>query len=189
MDENNFSNQPFGDGQQNGFDNPPSQNGHDSTQQNSVNLAKQNDYQGGFDSTQQNSYQGGFDSTQQNSYQGGYDSAQQNGYQQQFQSGNYNTASQGQYQQPQQTYAPQGDTAPVMSLGEWVVTIILQMIPCVNIIMLFVWAFGNCNPSKKNFARAYLIITLVTFVLSIIFVAVAGISFATVAQNVSDSYY
>lgn len=40
--------------------------------------------------------------------------------------------------------------APVVSLGEWIVTYILCCIPCVNIIMLFVWAFGgNTNPSKK----------------------------------------
>lgn len=59
--------------------------------------------------------------------------------------------------------------APVVSLGEWIVTYILCMIPCVNIIMLFVWGFGgNTNPSKKNYARATLIMTVVFVVLYII---------------------
>ena len=39
----------------------------------------------------------------------------------------------------------------VMTTGEWVVTLLLLGIPCVNIIMLFVWAFGNGNENRKNY--------------------------------------
>ena len=40
----------------------------------------------------------------------------------------------------------------IVTMGEWVVTILLCGIPLVNLIMLFVWAFGsNTKISKKNF--------------------------------------
>lgn len=53
----------------------------------------------------------------------------------------------------------------VMTMGEWVVTLIVLMIPCVNIIMMLVWAFGNGNENRKNFCRANLIITAISVVL------------------------
>ena len=48
--------------------------------------------------------------------------------------------------------------------------LILTMIPIVNIIMLFVWAFSNgTNPTKANWAKAALILILVWIILGIIF--------------------
>lgn len=61
-----------------------------------------------------------------------------------------------------------------MSLGEWMLTLLVIAIPCVGIIMLFVWGFGDGNTSRKNFCRAALIYMLISVVLSIIFVAVLG---------------
>lgn len=58
----------------------------------------------------------------------------------------------------------------VVTLGDWIVTFILQAIPVVNIVMLFVWAFSSTTPdSKKNYARAALIFVAIGIVLSIIF--------------------
>ncbi|KIL42345.1 hypothetical protein SD70_01315 [Gordoniibacillus kamchatkensis] len=60
--------------------------------------------------------------------------------------------------------------APVISLKEWMITILLLAIPLVNIIMLFVWAFGGgANPSKSNYAKAALIWAAIGIVLYIIF--------------------
>lgn len=40
----------------------------------------------------------------------------------------------------------------------WVLTILITLIPVVNLIMLFVWAFGaGTQPSKANWAKASLI--------------------------------
>lgn len=66
--------------------------------------------------------------------------------------------------------------APVIGLGDWVVTLIIMIIPLVNLIMLFVWAFGDgTNPSKANWAKASLILILISIVLSVIlFGAIAG---------------
>lgn len=44
-----------------------------------------------------------------------------------------------------------------VSLKEWIIVCLLLMIPIVNIILLFYWAFGN-KSFKTNFARAYLIV-------------------------------
>lgn len=58
----------------------------------------------------------------------------------------------------------------VVSMGDWILTIILMAIPVVNIIMLFVWGFGSSTPlSKKNFAKAQLIFMAIGIVLMIIF--------------------
>ena len=46
----------------------------------------------------------------------------------------------------------------VVTTGDWMVTILITIIPIVNIVMLFVWAFGSgSNPSKANWAKASLI--------------------------------
>lgn len=58
-----------------------------------------------------------------------------------------------------------------ISIGEWILTTFLMMIPCVGIIMTFVWAFGdtkNTKPSKSNYAKAMLIWYAISIVLSII---------------------
>jgi ABC-type multidrug transport system permease subunit len=61
-------------------------------------------------------------------------------------------------------------SAPVISLGEWIITFIVLCIPLVNIIMLFVWGFSSgTNPSKQNFCRAALILYAVCFVLFFLF--------------------
>ena len=64
-----------------------------------------------------------------------------------------------------------------VTLGEWIVTLIITAIPLVGLIMLFVWAFGDgTNPSKKTWAQAYLVMILIALVLGIIFfVAFASI--------------
>ncbi|MGB0135006.1 hypothetical protein [Dokdonella sp.] len=66
-------------------------------------------------------------------------------------------------------------SAPVMSLGDWIITFIVLMIPLVNIIMLFVWGFSKTtNPNKSNFCKAYLILVLISVVL---FFLLGGMAF------------
>ena len=56
-------------------------------------------------------------------------------------------------------------SAPVMSLGDWIITFIVLAIPLVNIVMLFVWGFSSStNPNKANFCKAYLIIMAIALV-------------------------
>ena len=66
--------------------------------------------------------------------------------------------------------APAGNQSQTMSVGDWIVTMIISFIPLVGIIMLLVWAFGsNTPPSKANWAKALLIFSLVFMVLGFLF--------------------
>jgi len=57
----------------------------------------------------------------------------------------------------------------VLSVKDWIITLLITAIPIVGIIMLFVWAFGsNENPNKSNWAKAALIWTAVGIVLTIL---------------------
>ena len=75
-----------------------------------------------------------------------------------------------------------------VSLGDWIVTMILTGIPIVGIIMIFVWAFGGgAKPSKRNYARAFLILAVIGFVLSILFSIIFGAIFAAAFSSFSDT--
>lgn len=56
--------------------------------------------------------------------------------------------------------------ASVVTTREWVLTYLIMIIPVVNLVMLFVWAFGaNENPNKANWAKAHLIWIAISLVL------------------------
>lgn len=60
---------------------------------------------------------------------------------------------------------PAEETEPPMRIRDWLLVMLLMSIPCVNIIMLFVWAFSD-TPGKKsraNYCKAYLLWTLIVF--------------------------
>ena len=82
---------------------------------------------------------------------------------------------QPQYHQPQQFSQQQ---APVMTIGDWIVTSIVLAIPLVNLIMAFVWGFGsNTNPNKANYCKAWLIfiaIVVARYILLVVFAIGAG---------------
>lgn len=67
------------------------------------------------------------------------------------------------------------NNAPVVSIGEWIVTVLLTAIPFVNLVMLLIWGFGGgTNPSKANFAKASLIWMAIGLVFCIIFYVLFG---------------
>lgn len=66
------------------------------------------------------------------------------------------------------------EAAPV-SLGDWIITLIVLAIPIVGIVMLFVWGFSSgTHPSKQNYCRAVLIFALIAFVLFFLFAIMGG---------------
>lgn len=83
--------------------------------------------------------------------------------------------------QSQTAYQPPVISEDV-SMGEWMWTIFLLCIPIVNIILLFVWAFGgSTNPSKANYCKAQLLWMLIFCCLSIVLLIMGifvGITFA-----------
>ena len=97
---------------------------------------------------------------------GGYDGG---GYKQQYQQ----PAVQEQLQYQDQR--PDDELAEPMTLGEWMITLLIMLIPCANIVMAFVWAFSSKEKkSKSNFFKAYLIFMAIIIVLYIILMVVFG---------------
>ena len=88
------------------------------------------------------------------------------------------------YQQPvyQQPVIPEGYSETV-SMGEWIGSMLLMMIPVVNFILILVWAFGGTKKSKSNYFKACLILYLICFVIAIIAFV---LMFAVFGMSASD---
>jgi len=69
----------------------------------------------------------------------------------------------------------ENENAPVVTVGDWVLTYLIAAIPLVGIVMLFVWAFGSdTNPNKANWAKAALIWAAIAIGIYITFAAIFG---------------
>ena len=110
--------------------------------------------------------------------------AADNSYQQTMNYGYYSDGSQngsgennGAYQQ---NYSGNSGKKPLdapLSMGEWLLTILAGLVPCVGIVLYFIWAFGaNTNINRKNYSRAMLIVMAVVIVLYTLFFVVFGIA-------------
>ena len=67
---------------------------------------------------------------------------------------------------------------PPMTLGDWIIHIIITKIPLIGFIMLIVWAVDkNTESTKAKWAKAELIVRLIGFVIVILIIAIIGISF------------
>ena len=104
-----------------------------------------------------------------------------------FNQGNQN-GEQGQYQQQQPYQSGNSELEEPVSFADWMVTTLILCIPCLNIIMMFVWAFGSgTKKSKSNYFKAMLVWGLISIVLMIVFVATYGAVFFSMLG--SASYY
>lgn len=79
----------------------------------------------------------------------------------------------------EQEYTPSNTN--VVSVKSWLGTLALLIIPVVNIILLFVWAFGgDTNLNRRNFAKAQLILMAIIIGLYLIvlvfFLVLVGIT-------------
>lgn len=146
-----------------------SQSDQNQGNQNQGNQYQSNQYQNDQyqnDQYQSNQYQG--NQSQNDQYRGG---SQNYGYQNNY---DYNTGSTPKYAQ---NYEQGMDTSP-MSMGDWLLTILVSMIPCAGLVLYIVWAFGKTgNINRRNFCRANLIIMACVFVLYLILVVVFGVAF------------
>ena len=89
-----------------------------------------------------------------------------------------------QYQQPDEHLEQ-----PV-TMGEWVISLLIMMIPCVNIIMAFVWAFSTKEKkSKSNYFKAYLIFLAIEVVLAIVLIIVYSIFIGTMLSSMGGYAY
>ena len=75
-------------------------------------------------------------------------------------------------------------------MGEWLISLLVMMIPCVNIVMMFVWAFSSKEKkSKSNFFKAYLIFFAIMIAFMIIMMVIMGAAVATTLDNMGGYYY
>lgn len=75
-----------------------------------------------------------------------------------------------------------------VSLGDWIVTMILSGIPIVGLIMILVWAFGEgAKPSKKNYARAVIIMAIIGIIIGILLSILFSAIFASLYSSMADS--
>ncbi|MGI6033942.1 MAG: DUF3862 domain-containing protein [Coriobacteriales bacterium] len=84
----------------------------------------------------------------------------------------------------------QQDDDSTLTMGHWMLVLLLMAIPIVNIVMLFIWGFGaKAAPAKKNWARAQLIWMAIWIAVSLIFsgVIIAGITSAVLNSQGIDS--
>lgn len=118
---------------------------------------------------------------QSGAYTNGYsDNQYQNsGYNTGFNASGYNNNynSQNNYQMPPK----QMDLSP-LSTGEWLLTLIVGIIPCAGLILYIIWAFGNSgNLNRRNYCRASLILQVISYVLVVFFILIVvvggGISY------------
>jgi hypothetical protein len=66
------------------------------------------------------------------------------------------------------------DTSP-MSIGDWIITYIVFLIPLLNIIMFFYWILSSsANVNRRNFLLASLIIWVVLFLSGFLIVMLLG---------------
>lgn len=74
----------------------------------------------------------------------------------------------------------------VMTVKNWLVVMLLSAIPLVNIILLFVWAFGdNVNLNKRNYSRAALLAALIGVVIYAVIMILFFLVFASTMSNMN----
>lgn len=57
-----------------------------------------------------------------------------------------------------------------LTVGDWIITFIILMIPFVNLIMLLYWGLSSgSNINRKNFCLAYLILIAIAIGLAFVF--------------------
>ena len=113
-----------------------------------------------------------------------YSQPQTNYQQPNYQQTNYSQPAYG-----QTVYANNNAQNQEMTVGQWFLTIFLSSLGIIGLILLFVWAFSADTPtSKKNYARAMLIMQAIAFVLSFIMVPIFfGIIYGVV-EEIGSSY-
>jgi len=63
----------------------------------------------------------------------------------------------------------------IVPTSEWIITMLIMIVPLINIIMLFVWGFGNnTSASKANWAKASLIWVAISIFAGIIMTFLFG---------------
>lgn len=168
---NNFFSQDNSNNDEDPFK-KPEPTGYDSMTGQPIYGQPQQEQQNQQQSQQQNQQQ----YQQQNQQQPYQQSPYQQNYQQQF------------YQHP--LYTPYNNLEESVSFGDWMLTILISYIPLVNIVMAFVWAFGNgTKESKANYFKAYLAWILIKLAVIVVISVIVGASFISAISSMGGYRY
>ena len=85
-----------------------------------------------------------------------------------------------------QPVAPMIQPKEKLTVGQWVLTLFLMMLPLVNIIMPFVWAFGGNKDERENWAKATLVWWLIGFIIAVCVISCVG--FAAIGALVASDF-
>ena len=71
-----------------------------------------------------------------------------------------------------------------LSVGDWILTLIVLGIPLVNVVMYLYWAFSSSvHPTRRNFSRASMVLFVVGAVLYVVLVFLIGVGTASMSSN------
>ena len=87
-------------------------------------------------------------------------------------------------QAPPDIKPPKTSRYAVLGFGSYLGMMLLMLIPLANIVFLFIWAFGGKNDNKKNFARAMLVMLVVSIVIGILTSMLVG----NLIDKIYDAY-
>jgi len=72
----------------------------------------------------------------------------------------------------------------VLSVKDWLITLVISAIPIVGLIFLFLWAFGSdTHPNKANWAKAALLFYAILIAINIFFFILFMGSIAALVAN------
>ena len=78
---------------------------------------------------------------------------------------------------PSQKPSPEMKNTRTLGVGEWMITILLYLIPVINIIMMAIWAFSSRgNVHRRNLSRACLLWIILLLLGFVVAITVAGYS-------------
>ena len=67
------------------------------------------------------------------------------------------------------------ENSQIMSYKDWALTIFISSIPIIGFIMILIWAFGNeGNIHKQNWAKGFLLIWVIGFIIAMMFLFLFG---------------
>ena len=76
-----------------------------------------------------------------------------------------------------------------VSVGGWLGTILLSAIPGLNILLWMIWAFFARKPSRRSFAIAMLILTVLFIVLTVVAIFLWGAEILEWARSLDPEMF
>lgn len=77
-----------------------------------------------------------------------------------------------------------------LGVGEWMITILFFLLPGINLIMMFLWAFSSRgNVHRRNLSRACLLWAIVLLIGFIVAITVAGYSLRDILRMIYRAFF